>query len=400
MPKFASRVSQLTGEGALAVFSRAKELEAAGKSIIHLELGEPDFHAAPPVVEALKIAVAGGRDRYVATRGIAPLREAIADYLKRTRRLNVAAEEVLVAPGCKMALSLAMMALIEPGDEVLYPDPGFPIYPSFTRGLGARAVGFTLSEKTKFQPDMNEIAAKIGPRTKVLIFNSPNNPTGTVFNQAALQKIAELAVKHDLWIISDEIYARIIFEGEYKSIRALPGMAERTVVIDGFSKSFAMTGWRLGYGVAPKHVIDAMDLLVLNTFTCTAEFTQVAAIEALRDSTDAVATMVEEYRKRRDLFVARLNKIPGLRCQAPDGAFYAWVNIEETGMSAEEVQRVLLEEAGVAGIAGAAFGVEGKNYVRFSLVSASHLLEEAVGRIESVSSQWAKTVAARCGVRT
>lgn len=395
MPKIASRVSQLTGEGALAVFSRAKELESRGKSIIHLELGEPDFHAAAPVVDAMKNAVAGGRDRYVATRGIPALREAIANYLKRTRRLNAAAEEVLVAPGCKMALALAMMALIEPGDEVLYPDPGFPIYPSFACGLGAKAVGFALSEKNKFQPDMNEIASKISPRTRVLIFNSPNNPTGTVFNQAALQKIADLAVKHDLWIISDEIYARIIFSGEYKSIWALPGMTARTVIIDGFSKSFAMTGWRLGYAVAPKQVIDAMDLLVLNTFTCTAEFTQVAAIEALRDSTDAVATMVEEYRKRRDLFVARLNRIPGFRCQIPEGAFYAWVNIEETGLSAEEVQRVLLEEAGVAGIAGAAFGAEGKNYVRFSLVNASHLLEDALGRIEQISSRWSKATAAK-----
>ena len=395
MPKIATRISQLTGEGALAVFSRAKELEAQGKSIIHLELGEPDFHAAAPVVEAVQNAVASGRDRYVSTRGIPPLRQAIADYLQRTRRLNVAAEEVIVAPGCKMALSLAMMALIEPGDEVLYPDPGFPIYPSFTRGLGAKAVSFTLAEENNFQPDLVEIASKITSRTRVLIFNSPNNPTGTVFSEAALQKIAKLAAQHDLWIISDEIYARILFGDEYKSIWSLPEMAERTVIIDGFSKSFAMTGWRLGYAVAPKRVIDAMDMLVLNTFTCTAEFTQVAAIEALRDSTGAVTKMVAEYRTRRDLFVARLNKIPGLRCQPPDGAFYAWVNIEGTGFTAEEVQRLLLEEAGVAGIAGAAFGAEGKNYVRFSLVSATHLLEDALQRIERVSSKWSKVSAAR-----
>jgi aspartate aminotransferase len=388
MPSIATRVSQLTGEGALAVFARAKELEKQGRSIIHLELGEPDFHAAAPVVDAVRAAVAAGRDRYVSTRGIPPLREAIAEYLKRTRGLKVDAEEVLVAPGCKMALSLAMMALIEPGDEVLYPDPGFPIYPSFTRGLGAKAVGFSLAEKNKFQPDMVEIASKITPRTRMLIFNSPNNPTGTVFNDAALAKIAELAVQHDLWVLSDEIYARILFRGEYKSVWALPGMAGRTVIIDGFSKSFAMTGWRLGYAVAPKHVIDAMDLLVLNTFTCTAEFTQVAAIEALKDSTNAVEAMVEEYRKRRDLFVEKLNRIPGFRCQGPDGAFYAWVNIEDTGMPAEEVQRLLLEEAGVAGIAGAAFGAEGKNYLRFSLVSARNLLEESLERIARVASRW------------
>jgi len=393
MAKIASRIAELTGEGALAVFTRAKELEKAGRSIIHLELGEPDFHPAAPVVDAVRAAVAEGRDRYVATRGIPPLRSAIAEYLKRTRRLDVAAEQVLVAPGCKMALALAMMALMEPGDEVLYPDPSFPIYPSFTRGLGAKAVPYALREENKFQPDLTEIAAKITAKTRMLIFNSPNNPTGTVFTDSVIAQIAELAKKHDLWVIADEIYARILFSGEYKSIWALPGMTERTVIIDGFSKSFAMTGWRLGYAVAQKHVIDALDMLVLNTFTCTAEFSQVAAIEALRDSTDAVPAMVEEYRKRRDLFVESLNRIPGFRCQSPDGAFYAWVNIEETGIPAEEVQRVLLEEAGVAGIAGAAFGAEGKNYLRFSLVSATHLLEDALERIQRVSSRWRAAVA-------
>jgi aspartate aminotransferase len=392
MPKIATRVSFLTGEGALAVFTRAKELEKEGRSIIHLELGEPDFHPAAPVVDALRAAVANGRDRYVATRGIPPLRSAIADYLKRTRNLDIGAEQVLVAPGCKMALSLAMMALIEPGDEILYPDPSFPIYPSFTRGLGAKAVSYALREKNKFQPDLAEIASKITSKTRVLIFNSPNNPTGTVFSDRTLEEIAELARKHDLWVIADEIYARILFSGEYKSIWTQPGMAERTVIIDGFSKSFAMTGWRLGYAVAQKHIIDALDLLVLNTFTCTAEFSQVAAIEALADSTNAVPAMVEEYRKRCSVFVEKLNKIPGFRCQPPDGAFYAWVNIEETGKSAEEVQKILLEEVGVAAIAGAAFGAEGKNYVRFSLVSATHLLEEALERIQRATMHWRAAV--------
>ncbi len=392
MTRIASRVSQLNGEGALTVYSRAKELERQGRSIIHLELGEPDFHPAAPVVDALRGAVAAGRDRYCSTRGVPALREAIADYLKRTRNVHTTAEHILVAPGCKMALSLAMMALIEPGDEVLFPDPSFPIYPSFARGLGAKAVPYGLEEKNRFQPDVDEIARKITPRTTMLIFNSPNNPTGTVFSDAVLERLAPLAVKHDLWVIADEIYARILFSGEYKSIWSLPGMAEQTVIIDGFSKSFAMTGWRLGYAVAPVEVIDAMDLLVLNTFTCAAEFTQVAAIEALRDSTNAVDAMVTEYRKRRDQFVAGLNQIPGFRCQAPDGAFYAWVNIEDTGLSAEEVQRLLLEEAGVAGIAGAAFGPGGKNYLRFSLVSAQNLLEEALERMQRVSVRWRAAV--------
>lgn len=395
MTRIASRVSQLHGEGALAVYSRAKELERLGRSVIHLELGEPDFHPAAPVVDALRAAVVSGRDRYCATRGVPTLREAIADYLKRTRRLDVAPEQVLVAPGCKMALSLAMMALIEPGDQVLYPDPSFPIYPSFTRGLGATAVPFGLEEKNQFQPDLDEIAAKITPRTSVLIFNSPNNPTGTVFNSAALEKLAELAQKHDFWILSDEIYARILFGGEYQSIWALPGMAERAVIIDGFSKSFAMTGWRLGYAVAPVPVIDAMDLLVLNTFTCAAEFTQVAAIEALRDSTGAVDAMVAEYRKRRDLFVSGLNQISGFRCHLPQGAFYAWVNIEDTGLPAEEVQKILLEEAGVAGIAGVAFGPGGRNYLRFSLVSARNLLEDALERMQRVTLHWRAAVSRR-----
>jgi aspartate aminotransferase len=393
--RIATRVSQLNGEGALAVFARAKELERQGRSIIHLELGEPDFHPAAPVVDSLRNAVAAGRDRYCATRGLPALREEITHYLARTRKLSIQTEQVLVAPGCKMALSLTMMALIEPGDEVLYPDPGFPIYPSFTRGLGATAVPFFLIEKNNFQPDLDEIAAKITDKTRVLIFNSPNNPTGTVFDDRALEGIAALAIEHDLWVLTDEIYARILFNGDYKSIWLLPGMTERTVIIDGFSKSFAMTGWRLGYAVAPVHLIDAMDLLVLNTFTCAAEFTQVAAIEALRDTSNAVDAMVNEYRMRRDLFVQSLARIPGFRCYSPEGAFYAWVNIEDTGLPAEEVQKLLLEEAGVAAIAGPAFGAEGRNYLRFSLVSARHLLEEALDRMHRVSVKWRALTASR-----
>lgn len=386
--RIATRVSQLNGEGALAVFSRAKELERQGRSIIHLELGEPDFHPAKPVIDALSNAVGGGRDRYCATRGIPALREEVVRYLARTRNVAAQPEQVLIAPGCKMALSLAMMALIEPGDEVLYPDPGFPIYPSFTRGLGAKAVSFGLLEKNDYQPDLGEIASRISPKTRVLIFNSPNNPTGTVYTDAAIEGIAALARKHDLWIITDEIYARIVFGGGYKSIWNLPTMPERTIIIDGFSKSFAMTGWRLGYAVAPVEIIDAMDLLVLNTFTCAAEFTQVAAIEALRDSTNTVEAMVAEYQSRRDLFLNGLAKIPSFRCYVPQGAFYAWANIEDTGLPASEVQRILLEEAGVAAIAGAAFGVHGQNYLRFSLVSARHQLEDALDRIHRVSVKW------------
>ncbi len=392
MRRIASRISQLTGEGALAVFSRARELERQGRSIIHLELGEPDFHPAAPIVDAARDALAAGRDRYVAPRGLPALREAIAAYLARTRKLDVAPEQVLVTPGCKMALALVMMAIINPDDEVLYPDPGFPIYSSWVRGLGAKPVAFRLNEKNGFQPDPREIAAKITPRTRAILLNSPGNPTGTVYTDTVQRQIAELAARHDLWLLSDEIYARILFSGEYHSISALDGMAGRTVIIDGFSKSFAMTGWRLGYAVAPIEVVDALDLLVTNTFTCAAEFTQVAAIEALRDSTKAVEAMVAEYRKRRDVFVAGLNRIPGFRCLTPGGAFYAWVNVGDTGLPAEKMASLLLEEAGVAGIAGAAFGSEGRNYLRFSLASAPDLLEAALERIERASVHWRAAV--------
>jgi aspartate/methionine/tyrosine aminotransferase len=393
MRKLAARLKEMTGEGALEVFTRAKELERQGRSIIHLELGEPDYHAAAPVVDAVRTAVAAGRDRYTASRGLPQLREAVAEYLQRTRKLKVTAENVLVGPGCKPCLALTMMALVEPGDEVLYPDPGFPIYPSLARGLGAKAVPYRLLEKNQFQPDLDEIEAKITPRSSVLLMNSPNNPTGAVYSNAAQERLAELAARHDLWVVTDEIYARIVYGGEYHSISLLPGMAERTVILDGFSKSFAMTGWRLGYAAAPVKIIDALDLLVMNVWTSVNEFAQVAAIEALRDSTNAVEAMVAEYRKRRDAFAAGLNRVPGFRCLPPKGAFYAWVNVEETGLTAEELGRRLLEEAGVAGIAGTAFGAAGKDFLRFSFASATPLLEAAVERMLTLSAHWRAAVA-------
>ncbi len=382
MRKLASRLRGLSGEGALAVFARAKELERQGRSIIHLELGEPDFHPAAEVVRVACEAITAGRDRYVSSRGLPALRDAIAAYLGNTRGLNVSSEEILVAPGCKPALMLAMMALIEPGDEVLFPDPGFPMYPSMTRGLGATPIGYRLLPQNIFQPDPEEIAARITPRTSVLLMNSPGNPTGSVFSEAALRRIAELAVKHDLYVITDEIYARIVFTGTFQSIASFPGMAERTVIVDGFSKSFAMTGWRLGYAVAPRTIIDALDLLVVNGFTSVAEFTQVAAIEALRDSAHSVDKMVAEYHKRRDLFVGGINRVPGMSCSLPDGAFYAWASVADTGLPAQEFCRRLLEEAGVAAIPGSAFGPSGGDFVRFSLASAVDLLQEAVARIK------------------
>jgi aspartate/methionine/tyrosine aminotransferase len=385
----------MSGEGALSVYARAQELERQGHSIIHLELGEPDFHPAPSVIEAANKALREGKDRYCPMAGVPALKRELATYLRRTRAINVSPDQVVVAPGCKLALFLAMMALIEPGDEVLYPDPGFPGYSSIALGLGAVPVAFELSERNLLQPDADEIAARITPRTKAIITNSPGNPTGTVYTDGVQRRIAELAVKHDLYVLSDEIYARIIYGDDYISMLRYPGMEERTLIIDGFSKSFAMTGWRLGYTVAPAAIVSALVMLVVNSYTCTAEFTQYAAIEALRDREQTTARMVGEFGRRRQQFVADLNRVPGFRCAQPEGAFYAWVNIVDTGLSAEEVCRVMLEEGGVAAIPGAAFGPAGKDFVRFSFASSAATLKEAVDRILAASTAWHGTPAGR-----
>jgi aspartate aminotransferase len=388
MRPLASRMAVMTGEGALSVFARAKELEREGRSIIHLELGEPDFHPSASVNDALKRALDEGKDRYCAVAGVLTLREAIATYLGDTRNVKVSPANIVIAPGCKIALFMAMMALIDPGDEVLYPDPGFPGYPSITLGLGGVPVPFELSERNHFQPDPEEIAAKITSRTKILITNSPGNPTGTVYTDAVQQRLAELAVRHDLIVLSDEIYARVIYTGEYISLMNYPGMQERTLIIDGFSKSFAMTGWRLGYTVAPPRIVPALQMLAVNSYTCVAEFSQYAAIEALKDRESSTLRMVCEFAQRREQFVRDLNRVPGFHCSRPDGAFYAWVNISETGMSAEELCRIMLEEAGVAAIPGAAFGAAGTDFIRFSFASSTATLQEAVERILRASSAW------------
>jgi len=393
MRPLASRMSVMSGEGALTIFARAKELERAGRSIIHLELGEPDFHPSASVNAALKRAIDDGKDRYCPVSGLPALREALAQYLHDTRHLKVSAQNIVIAPGCKIALFMAMMALIDPGDEVLYPDPGFPGYASITLGLGGTPLPFVLSAKNHLQPDPQEIAAKITPRTKVLIANSPGNPTGTVYTDDVQRQLAELAVKHDLLVLSDEIYARILYGGTYVSMTSYPGMEERTIIIDGFSKSFAMTGWRLGYAVAPPRIVPALDMLAVNTYTCVAEFSQYGAIEALRDREGATPRMVGEFAKRRRKFVHDLNRVPGFRCVPPEGAFYAWVDISEAGLSAEEICRVMLEEAGVAAIPGAAFGPAGSEYVRFSFASSTAILKEAVERILQVASAWQATPA-------
>ena len=395
MRPLASRMRVMTGEGALSVYARAKELEREGRSIIHLELGEPDFHPSASVNDALKQALDQGKDRYCAVAGVLALREAIAAYLHDTRNLKVSPANIVIAPGCKIALFMAMMALIDPADEILYPDPGFPGYPSITLGLGGIPVAFELSEHNHFQPNPEEIAAKITPRTKILITNSPGNPTGTVYPNEVQRRLAELAVKHDLLVLSDEIYARIIYGGQYVSLMNYPGMQERTLIIDGFSKSFAMTGWRLGYTVAPARIAAALQMLAVNSYTCVAEFSQYAAIEALKDREVATPRMLREFAKRREQFIRDLNRVPGFRCLPPEGAFYAWVNITETGMSAEDLCRIMLEEAGVAAIAGRAFGAAGADFIRFSFASSNATLQEAVERILQVSATWQGTVATR-----
>jgi aspartate aminotransferase len=385
----------MTGEGALSVYARAKDLERQGHSIIHLELGEPDFHPATPVVDSLKQALDAGKDRYCPVQGVPALRQEIADYLQRTREIRVSPDHIAIAPGCKIALFMALMALVEPGDEVLYPDPGFPGYSSITLAMGGVPVPFGLDERNQLQPDPDEIASKITRRTKAIITNSPGNPTGTVYTDDVQRRIAELAVKHDLWVLSDEIYARIIYGGKFLSMLCYPEMAERTLIVDGFSKSFAMTGWRLGYNVAPPELIPALNMITVNSFTCVAEFTQYAAVEALRDRDGATPRMVTEFATRRDQFIRDLNGVPGFRCIPPQGAFYAWVNIADTSMRAEELCRIMLEETGVAAIPGAAFGLSGKEFVRFSFASSTATLKEAVERIQKVSTSWQGTPASR-----
>ncbi|MFZ0285471.1 MAG: pyridoxal phosphate-dependent aminotransferase [Terriglobales bacterium] len=393
MQPLASRMAVMTGEGALSVNARARELESQGRSIIHLELGEPDFHPAPAVNDALKRALDDGKDRYCAVAGVPALREAIAHYLHDTRNLNLSPDQIVLAPGCKSALFMAMMALIDPGDEVLYPDPGFPGYPSITLGLGGVAVPFELSEHNRFQPDPEEITAKLTPRSKILITNSPGNPTGTVYTDGIQRRLAELAVEHDLVVLSDEIYARIVYGSQFLSMLSYPGMEDRTLILDGFSKSFAMTGWRLGYTVAPARIVPALTMLAINSYTCVAEFSQYAAIEALRDPDGATPRMVAEFAERRQQFIRDLNRIPGFRCHAPEGAFYAWVNISDTGMTAEEICRIMLEEAGLAAIPGAAFGAAGRDFIRFSFASSAANLQEAVERIMRASSAWQGSLA-------
>jgi aspartate/methionine/tyrosine aminotransferase len=378
----AERMNRIGVEGAFDVLVRARALEAQGRDIIHLEVGEPDFDTPRHIVDAGKQALDEGWTHYGSPQGLPELREAIASYICRTRGIRVGAEHVCVVPGAKPIMFFSLMALVEPGDEVIYPNPGFPIYESMINFLGAKPVPIPLVEERGFSFDLNVLKDSLTPRTKMLILNSPHNPTGGVIPAADVVAIADLVRDRDLVILSDEIYTRIYYDQEAPlSITTLPGMLEKTIILDGFSKTYAMTGWRMGYGVMPAWLVDPVNKLMVNSNSCTASFTQRAGIAALNGPQDDVAKMVQEFRRRRDAFCAALNTLPGFRCAIPGGAFYAFPNVQGTGWKSKDLADALLQKAGVACLSGTAFGAYGDGYLRFSIANSYEKLMDAVERI-------------------
>jgi aspartate/methionine/tyrosine aminotransferase len=387
--KLADRMQRIGVESAFEVLVRARALEAKGRSVIHLEIGEPDFPTPPHIVEAAKKALDDGWTHYGPTQGFPELREAVAAEINRTRRIQVGPEHVSIVPGGKPIMFFSMMALLEPGDEVIYPNPGFPIYESMIRTLGATPVPMPLEEDRGFSFDLDMLRDKLTPRTKMVVLNSPQNPTGGVIAGDEIRQMAEMLRDRDLIVLSDEIYARIHYGNEPPvSIASFPGMLEKTIILDGFSKTYAMTGWRMGYGVMPIWLVDAVTKLMVNSNSCTASFTQRAGIAALTGPQDAVARMVAELRRRRDAFCQGLNSIPGFKCTLPGGAFYAFANVRETGMGSKELADFLMQEAGVACLDGRAFGEYGEGYIRFSYANSLENLMEAVARMQRVSARW------------
>ncbi len=370
-------------ETAFDVLVQARRLEAEGRSVVHLEIGEPDFDTPRHIVEAAHRALDEGWTHYGPTQGYPDLREAIASYICRTRGVPVGAQNVAVVPGGKPIIFFALLALIEPGDEVIYPNPGFPIYESMIRYAGGVPVPMPLVESRGFSFDLDLLREKIGAKTKVLILNSPQNPTGGIIPAEDVEAIAGLVRDRDMMVLSDEIYSRIVYDAPAVSIATFPGMLEKTIVLDGFSKTYAMTGWRIGYGVMPEWLVDAVNKLMVNSNSCTASFTQRAAVAALTGPQDAVNRMVAEFRRRRDAFCAGLNTLPGFRCALPGGAFYAYANIEGTGIPAKQLADRLLHSAGVACLSGTAFGMYGDGYLRFSYANSYENLMEAVERIRA-----------------
>jgi aspartate aminotransferase len=381
--RIAKRLELLAMEGAFEVLARARALEAEGQSVIHLEIGEPDFQTPTHIREAAIRALNDGYTHYAPPLGLLETRQAIAEHVSRTHSIPVDPEEVVVTPGAKLILFYVTLALLEPGDEAIYPDPGFPPYLSAIRFAGARPVPIPLREELDFRLDMNELKKTITPRTKLIILNSPHNPTGGVLSLEDLEGIAAIVRGHDLIVLSDEIYSRIIYQGGSFSLASLPGMKEQVVIMDGLSKTYAMTGWRMGYGVMPRPLVEAVEKLLVNSVSCTATFSQIAAIEALRGPQAEVTRMVEAFHRRRDLLVNGLNHIPGASCRFPCGAFYAFPNIRFFGRPAKEIADRLLEEGGVATLAGSAFGKKGEGYLRLSYATSEQNLEEALRRMKT-----------------
>lgn len=385
MTYLASRQANLGTETAFETLAKAKELERQGKSIIHLEIGEPDFDTPLHIRDAAKKALDDGFTHYGPSAGQLELREAIAKHQTERQGYEISSDNVIVTPGGKPVMFFTIMALVEEGDEVIYPNPGFPIYESMIRYMGATPVPMQLNEDAGYNADVDNLESLVTPRTKLMIVNSPNNPCGSVIPEPDLQRLAEIAIDNDIIVMADEIYKDMYYgDQEHVSITKFPGMRERTVILDGFSKSYAMTGWRLGYGVFPDFLVEPVVRLMTNSVSCTSVFSQMAAIAALEGPQDSVGMMMEEFTKRRDLVVAGLNSLPGITCPEPKGAFYAFPNIKGTGLSSKEFAEKAMYEAGVALLAGTAFGSFGDGYVRISFANSQENLREAIQRLRTI----------------
>jgi aspartate aminotransferase len=379
--RLARRMARLGTETAFEVLVKARALETKGRDIVHLEIGEPDFDTPSNIIDAGCDALHKGFTHYGPSSGLPQLREVIAQYVSETRRVNVSPEEVVVVPGGKPIIFFSILALAEDGDEVIYPNPGFPIYESMINYVGAKAVPIRLREEMDFRLDVDELAGLINDRTKLIILNSPQNPTGGILTKIDIERIAAAIGDRNVMILSDEIYSRLIFEGEHHSIMSIDGMKDRTILLDGFSKTYAMTGWRMGYGVMPVDLATHVARLMTNSNSCTASFSQIAGVEALRGPQESVDKMCAEFKKRRDVMVAGLNKIKGFSCRLPKGAFYVFPNTTKTGWPSKKLADALLDDAGVAALSGTAFGDFGEGYLRFSVANSIENIEKALDRI-------------------
>ena len=382
--RLAESMGRLGTETAFEVLARAKALEASGRRVIHLEIGEPDFGTPEHIVEAGMRALRDGHTHYCPAPGLPELREACAAHLSAHRGIAVDPGRILVAPGAKPFLFFGVLATCQPGDEVIYPNPGFPIYESVIRFAGATPVPLPLVEERGFAFTADDLAERLGPRTRLVILNSPANPTGGIVPPALTAEIAEVLAGHDCYVLSDEVYSEMLYGARHDTVAAHHGLLDRTILLDGFSKTFAMTGWRLGYGIMPRPLVDAVNKLMVNSNSCTASFTQRAGIAALQGPQETCNQMVAEFRRRRDAFCAGLNSIPGFRCPIPAGAFYAFPNITGAGRSSKELADALLQQAGVACLSGTAFGDYGEGYLRFSIANSLDRLMEAVTRIKAL----------------